>query len=239
MNTLSTKLSNTMRLLSLVILLWPISLAYAQETNDPDPHRFSASFAAFAEQDRDRPFEKGGIVFVGSSSVRRLDIPKYFPGIVALNRGFGGAHISDVNHYLEQAVLQYEPNTVVFFCGGNDLWSGKSPVQVRADFDAFTQRLFDRVPKAKLIVLATRPSPKRIRIIEQEHQLNALFEAAADRDKRVTYLDGSASRFLDEAGKPRPELYAEDQLHMNHAGYLIWREIIRPHLTSSANTQAQ
>ncbi len=228
-----------MRLLSLVILLWPISLAYAQETNDPDPHRFSASFAAFAEQDRDRPFEKGGIVFVGSSSVRRLDIPKYFPGIVALNRGFGGAHISDVNHYLEQAVLQHEPNTVVFFCGGNDLWSGKSPVQVRADFDAFTQALFDRVPKAKLIVLATRPSPKRIRIIEQERQLNALFEAAADRDKRVTYLDGSASRFLDEAGKPRPELYAEDQLHMNHAGYLIWREIIRPHLTSSANTQAQ
>ena len=221
-----------MRLLSLVILLWPISLAYVQEASDPDPNRFSGSFSTFAEQDRDRPFAKGVIVFVGSSSVRKLDIPRYFPGIVALNRGFGGAHISDVNHYLEQAVLQYEPGTVVFFCGGNDLWSDKSPAQVRADFDEFTQRLFEGLPKAKLIVLATRPSPKRIRIIEQEHQLNALFKAAADRDQRVTYLDGSASRFLDKAGKPRPELYAKDRLHMNHAGYLIWGEIIRPHLSN-------
>ena len=221
-----------MRLVSLIFLLCSLSCTFAQDKADPDPHRFSGSFASFAKQDRDRPFEKGGIVFVGSSSVRMLDIPKYFPGIVALNRGFGGAHISDVNHYLEQAVLQYEPGTVVFFCGGNDLWSDKSPAQVRADFDEFTRRLFDRVPNAKLIVLATRPSPRRIRIIEQEHKLNTLFKAAADLDERVTSLEGSAARFLNEAGKPRTELYAKDQLHMNHAGYLIWGEIIRPHLIS-------
>ena len=216
-----------MRMIMWLLLVYStVSSVFAQEA----PNRFADSFAAFAQQDKDHPFAKGGIVFVGSSSVRMLDIPRYFPGIVALNRGFGGAHISDVNHYLEQAVLQYEPGTVVFFCGGNDLWDGKSPAQVKADFDEFTQRLFARVPRAKLIVLAWRPSPSRISIIDKELAFNKLLKATADRDKRMIYLDGSAARFLDDNGQPKPELYLDDRLHMNHAGYLIWGEIIRPYL---------
>ena len=86
-----------MRMIMWLLLVYStVSSVFAQEAPDPDPNRFADSFAAFAQQDKDHPFAKGGIVFVGSSSVRMLDIPRYFPGIVALNRGFGGAHISDI-----------------------------------------------------------------------------------------------------------------------------------------------
>jgi len=209
-------------------VLLPVFSVCAQEVSDPDPGRFARSFKAFAQQDVDQPFDTGGIVFVGSSSIRMLDIASVFPGVKALNRGFGGAHISDVNHYLERAVLQYEPSTVVFFCGGNDLWSGKSPTQVKADFEGFTKRLFVRVPQAELIVLALRPSPSRISRIDNQRALNALFKAQARKDGRVTYLDGSWSRFLDDQGRCLTHLYASDRLHMNDAGYAIWGEIIRP-----------
>lgn len=202
----------------------------AQEIPDPSPTRFAKSFEAFARQDKDQPFETGGIVFAGSSSIRMLNIPKVFPGIKALNRGFGGAHISDMNHYLEQGILQYEPSTVVFFCGGNDLWSGKSPAQVKTDFDEFTQRLFARLPKVHLIVLGWRPSPSRIKIIDKEFALNALFEATANQEDRITYLEGTWSRYLDEQGQPMSHLYVSDMLHMNDDGYAIWGEIIRPYL---------
>jgi hypothetical protein len=35
---------------------------------------------------------------------------------------------------------------------------------------------------------------------------------------------------LDSAGNPRRELFLGDMLHMNEAGYAIWKELIRPHL---------
>ena len=167
-------------------------------------------------------------MFTGSSSIRLLDLKKVFPGLKALNRGFGGAHISDVNHYLERCVLRYEPSRVVFFCGTNDLWDKKPPGQVDGDFAAFRRRLFERSPEAKLIVMAVRPSPARESIRAGEAELNALFRKAADQDERITYVAGAWDRFLDAKGDPVPELFVEDGLHMSDAGYAIWRELLTP-----------
>jgi lysophospholipase L1-like esterase len=157
-----------------------------------------------------------------------LDIPKVFPGVKALNRGFGGSHISEVNHYLERCVLRYEPSLVVFYCGGNDLWDKKSPVQVEEDFTEFRTRLFERLPEAKLIVLAVRPSPSRESIRTIEADLNERFRKAAKADKRITYLSGSWDRYLDKDGKAIPELFVADGLHMSDAGYAIWKEMLTP-----------
>ena len=220
--------SHTVALTLLMVLNLPATVCAAEEVKDPDPARFAKQIAAFAEQDQKSLPDKGGMVFVGSSSVRMLKIPKYFPGLTALNRGFGGAHICDVNHYAEQTVLKYEPATVVFFCGNNDLWGGKLPEQVREDFQQFTQQLFQRVPQAKLLVLAIRPSPQRIRIIDIELKMNAILRALAAEDDRITYLPGSCDRFLDDQGQPIGKLYATDRLHMNDAGYRIWQEILTP-----------
>ncbi len=195
---------------------------------DPDPGRFAKEIAAFAEQDRKDLFPKGGIVFVGSSSIRMLNIPKFFPDINALNRGFGGSHISDVNHYLEETVLQYEPKTVVFYCGSNDVWAGKSPAQVKEDFDEFCGRLFKRVPDARLIILALRPSQSRITVIEIERQMNDVLLTLARQDKRIDYIAESFDRYLDANGQPISELYLNDQLHLNDAGYRIWSEVLTP-----------
>ena len=145
---------------------------FAQRAADPDPTRFAKAMAEFAEDDAENFFGKDGIVFVGSSSIRLLNIPKVFPGLRALNRGFGGSQISDVNHYVEETVLQYEPAITVMYCGGNDLWARKPAQQVIEDFREFTQKLFERVPNGKLLVLAARPSPKRASIMETELAFN-------------------------------------------------------------------
>ena len=203
---------------------------WLQAAPDPDPARFAKDIAAFDAADAKSPPAKGGIVFTGSSSVRLLDIPKYFPGTGALNRGFGGSHISEVNHYLDRCVLRYEPSIVVLYCGGNDLWDKKSPEQVEEDFTEFRTRLFEKLPEAKLIILAVRPSPSRISIIENEANLNERFRKAAEADKRITYIAGSCDRYLDEAGKPIPKYFVADGLHMSPAGYEIWKEILTPHL---------
>ncbi|QJE96183.1 GDSL-type esterase/lipase family protein [Luteolibacter luteus] len=195
---------------------------------DPSPERFAKEIEAFDAADTKSPPEKGGIVFTGSSSIRLLNIPKYFPDSKALNRGFGGSHISEVNHYLDRCVLRYEPSLVVFYCGGNDLWDKKTPEQVEEDFTEFRTRLFEKLPETKLIVLAVRPSPSRFSIIQTEADLNERFRKAAEADKRITYVAGSCDRYLDKDGKPIRNLFVEDGLHMSEAGYEIWKEILTP-----------
>jgi lysophospholipase L1-like esterase len=201
---------------------------------DPNPARFAKEIDAFDAADAKSPPEKGRIVFTGSSSIRLLDIPRFFPGIAALNRGFGGSHISDVNHYIERCVLRYEPSLVVFYCGGNDLWDKKTPEQVEEDLTEFRTRLFEKLPDAKLIVLAVRPSPARISIIKTEADLNERFHKAAEADKRITYLADSCDRFLDKMDKPILERFVADGLHMSDAGYEVWKEFLTPYLKEAS-----
>jgi lysophospholipase L1-like esterase len=221
-----------MRMLLNLLLLALLSVAKAAP--DPDPARFVKEIDAFEAADARNPPEKGGIVFTGSSSIRMLSLPKVFPGLKALNRGFGGSHISEVNHYLDRCVLRYEPSTVVFYCGGNDVWDKKSPDQVEEDFTEFRTRLFAKVPEARLIVMAIRPSPARVSIREVEAAMNLRFRKAAEADKRITYVAGSWDRFLEDAGKPEPELFIKDGLHMSDAGYAIWKELLTPLLEKPA-----
>ena len=195
---------------------------------DANPLRFKKAINAFLEADKQSAPKLGGIVIVGSSSVKRMKEKILFPEIPMLNRGFGGSQISDLNFYIEQTVLKHEPAKLVFFCGNNDLWAGHTVAEVREDFLEFTVALFERVPNCELIVLAVRPSPKRIRIIDKELEMNEVFARIAKRDKRITFLRGSCDRFLDKDGVPIPSLYVKDMLHMNEAGYAVWKEILTP-----------
>ncbi len=49
--------------------------------------RWEAAIQQFEERDKTSPPPKGGIVFIGSSSIRRWDLGQYFPGLPVVNRG--------------------------------------------------------------------------------------------------------------------------------------------------------
>ena len=214
----------------LLLLFSSTSMLLSQRAADPDPTRFAKAIAEFAKDDQETSFPKGGIIFVGSSSIRRLSIPVVFPGLEALNRGFGGSQISDVNHYLEETVLKYEPSITVLYCGGNDLWARKPALQVIEDFLQFKKQLFERIPEGNLLVLAARPSPKRESILETELAFNYLLKIEAAKDDRITFIGGACDRFFDNKGNYYLELFADDRLHMSDAGYKIWNELLTPHL---------
>jgi hypothetical protein len=45
----------------------------------------------------------------------------------------------------------------------------------------------------------------------------------------MVYID-VFTPMLTKDGKPRPELFVEDRLHMNRQGYELWKSIIGPFL---------
>lgn len=59
--------------------------------------------------------------------------------------------------------------------------------------------------------------------------VNAKVRALAEQDPLLDYVD-VFTPMLGPDGRPRPDLYAADGLHMSPAGYAIWKDILRPSL---------
>lgn len=118
--------------LTLVVLVALANTTIAQPTDETLQDRWAEAMAKFAADDIERPFAPGGVVFVGSSSIRLWDLAKSFPELdpLALNRGFGGSQLADSIRYRELLVLKHKPCEELFRNDGlhlNDkgyeLWS--------------------------------------------------------------------------------------------------------------------
>jgi lysophospholipase L1-like esterase len=191
---------------------------------------WQADMQRFAAADRAQPPAPGGIVFTGSSSIRLWSgLAEDFPGRNVLNRGFGGSAIADATRHVEQLVTRYSPHTVVLYAGDNDLAAGATPAQVHADFDAFVRAVRARLPAARILFVSIKPSPARAALLPAMRQANALIRADIERGKNVGYVD-VFTPMLDAQGRPRAELFLDDRLHMNRAGYALWVSIITPAL---------
>lgn len=191
---------------------------------------WEADMQRFAAADRAQPPAPGGIVFVGSSSIRLwTSLAEDFPGRRVLNRGFGGSTIADATRHVEPLVTRYAPRTIVFYAGDNDLAAGATPAQVRADFDAFVRAVRERLPTARILFVSIKPSPSRSALLPAMREANALIRDDARHLKNVGYVD-VFTPMLDAQGRPRAELFGADGLHMNRAGYALWVSIIAPAL---------
>jgi lysophospholipase L1-like esterase len=184
----------------------------------------------FAAQDAASPPPRHGVVFVGSSSIRLWEtLAADFPGVPVINRGFGGSELRDSTFYADRIVIPYAPRQVVLYAGENDLQMGRTPQQVVADFRTFVERVRRDLPKVRIAYISNKPSPLRAGLLEAQRQANALIKAEAGR-LHVDYID-VFTPMLDANGQPREELFVEDRLHMNRAGYELWRQKVAPYLT--------
>ena len=193
-----------------------------------DPTRFEAEIRAFEAADRATPPPPGGVVFIGSSSIRAwTNVAADFPGVPVLNRGFGGSTLADVVYYMDRILLPYRPRLVVLYAGDNDLAAGRSPARVVADYRAFVARLRAALPAARVVFVSIKPSPSRRTFIARARETNRRIRAIIARDTLQTYVD-VFTPMLDRSGEPRPELFEADSLHMTRAGYLLWRARLAP-----------
>jgi lysophospholipase L1-like esterase len=190
---------------------------------------FEQDMQRFAMADAASPPPTGAVLFIGSSSIRLWDtLATDFPGVAVINRGFGGSELRDSTYYADRIIVPYAPRRILIYAGDNDLNSGRSPQQLREDFRAFVRRVRRDLPEADIAFLAIKPSPSRVNLLETQRQANALLAAEAET-LDAEFID-VFTPMLDAAGQPREELFLEDRLHMNRAGYEIWRRVVAPYL---------
>ena len=194
----------------------------------PAADAWEPAIAAFEAQDRQQPPPLGQVVFVGGSSIRFWDsLAADMAPAPVLNRGFGGARLRDVLYYADRVILPYRPRVVVIYGGENDLGSWWAwPGLIVSRFQQLVERVRQSDPKLPILVLAIKPSLRFAARLERQQEANRQLRAYCEATPGLHFID-VASPLLDTQGRPRPELY-RDGLHLNAAGYALWRERVRP-----------
>lgn len=194
------------------------------------PERWAAEIDKLTANDPVQLLAPGTVVFVGSSSIRLWStLATDFPDVRTLNRGFGGSELADTVHYADRLILRYGPRMVVVYAGENDLWSGKTPEALLADFRALRAKVHPALPKARLVFLAVKYSPSRERIHPEVREANRLIAAECATDPRCKFVDVATPLFGPD-GKSEEKYFIKDRLHLNAAGYAVWARVLAPHL---------
>lgn len=226
-------MKSQMRTVVAVLVMVMGGATWGQAQPATKPQRFIKEIEAFEAKDKQSMPAPGGIVFVGSSSIRIWKVDEAFPGLPVLNRGFGGSHISDSIDYFDRIVLPYKPKLIVFYAGDNDIAAGKTPERVANDFATLVGMVHKSLPGTKMVVIGIKPSISRWKLIEPMRDANRRIAAVADKDPLVTYVSVEEA-MLGADGKPRPELFRKDGLHMEAAGYDIWNKMLKPYVEAAA-----
>jgi lysophospholipase L1-like esterase len=214
-------------LIVLFMYVFPPLPAQQNEIQDPDPQRFREEIDNFTEWDAKNSFQSQTILFVGSSSIRMWQSHLAFPKFPVINRGFGGAHISDVIYYYDQVIGKYHPALIIFYAGDNDIADGKSVEQVFADYRSLINLMEEENPKAKFVYLPIKPSISRWYYWDAMKNLNKQIEAFNAKKSTLFYLDTAVS-LLDDTGKPDRHFFLDDGLHLNLVGYSRWNSLMLP-----------
>ena len=189
---------------------------------------FEPEILAFEAADRATPPPLGGVVFVGSSSLRMWTKAAVdFPGVPLLNRGFGGSTLPEVVQLTPRIVLQYQPHLIVLYAGDNDLSAGRTPEDVLNDYRTFVGIVRRALPSTRIAFVSIKPSPSRWAIADRMREANRLVRQEIARDTLASYVD-VFTPMIGANGHPRAELFGPDSLHMTRAGYLLWKERLAP-----------
>lgn len=216
-------------LLVLICLCSLTPAAFSAGNSKHDFDRWESAITRFEKQDRQQGIQEDGILFVGSSSIRMWDLKKYFPELPVINRGFGGSEIVDSTHFADRLILKHKPKTIFLYAGDNDISRKRTAQEVAEDFKKFVSVVHQALPETRIVFISIKPSLSRWKLADTMVQANQLIKKQCEQQDFLEYAD-VWDPMLGADGKPRPELFKADGLHLNHQGYVIWQKAVESYL---------
>jgi lysophospholipase L1-like esterase len=218
----------------LVVASWPAWLLYEEirKARSEDPLVWEQDIVALESNTREQSLDGDEVMFIGSSSIRLWDtLADDMAPISVIQHGFGGAKLNDIVHYAPRLVNAWQPRAVVVFAGTNDIHPGaaKSPQQLLASYQAFVGTVRAEQPDVPIFYIGITPSPLRWSVWSVAQSTNALIQQWSATQPNLHFID-TAQGLMGSDGKPDPDNYRIDGLHLSAQGYDVWREHIRQRL---------
>jgi lysophospholipase L1-like esterase len=199
------------------------------------PERWTSSIAAFERAARASPPAPGGIVFVGSSTIR-LWAPRLkqdFRGLNVIGRGFGGSALPDSTYFAKRIIAPYKPRQIVLFAGSNDIAAKRTAKDVAEDFRHFVNVVRCLLPATRISFLEITSCPSRWAQRAEVVAANALIRQLCETGNNTDFIPARSEFLYPDGSGAREQLFAKDRLHLNAAGYDILARLVRPWLVPS------
>ncbi len=205
----------------------------------PATSPFEKNVLAYEAADKTSPPPKGAILLAGDSQFFRWKTyAEDLAGYTVINRGIDSLQTSDLLQFTDRLILPYQPRLIVLHIGGNDVHTGKSPERVLADFKAIVAKVRAVMPGVPIIYSSLTPGPGRWDEADRRVVANQVVRAYIATQKNLQFIN-LWDAMLTPDGKPREDLWVEDRIHPNHAGYLIRIKLMLPLLGAPDRKMAE
>ena len=165
-------------------------------------------------------------VFYGDSITWGFDLHEFFPGISALNRGIPGDNLNGLYFRLDEDVLPYQPEQVVFHAGINQIGED-NPTMLRR-YQVIGNILKDagiKVYFASILPLRHRDQWNRFQYQDKIVELNSQLREIAEKDF-AGFIDYH-SALLDENNELAEKFARPDCTHITFYGYQVMAKILQ------------
>jgi lysophospholipase L1-like esterase len=194
--------------------------------------KWENDIAAFDSLNRVESADAGTLLVTGSSCVRMWDsIHSDLAPYQVMQRGYGGAKLTDYNYYADRIIKAQQFKAIVVFVA-NDIHGGegdRSPQEMYQSFKALVKQIRQQNPETPVCWIETTPTPSRWHVNEQVREANDLIRAYCGRNDDLFFI-ATFDQYITPEGLPDSTFFREDMLHMNRLGYLHWAEIIKASL---------
>ncbi len=193
---------------------------------------FDNEIRAFKHQDSISFPPKGGILFIGSSSIRKwTDLEQRFAGKPIIRRGVGGCLLWQlVDYYTPYILFPYQPRKILIYAGENDIAAGKSGQFVFEEFEKLWTMIHQQLPAADIYFMSIKLSPSRAQSFNEVIRANELIKKYLANKPNSTFIDVGTVILKDNSALPDSALFQADMLHLNSKGYDRWQQVLEPYV---------
>lgn len=182
----------------------------------------------FERTDAVTQYPADSVLFYGSSSIRLWKtIAEDMAPRPVIQRGYGGARLSDAVNFVDRVVTPHQFSALVIFIA-NDI-DGRpnqpSPQRVGELFGELLAKVRTHHPHEPVFWVEVTATPSRLDLWPMVQEASELIRRQCDADPNTHFVTTS-DVFL-AGGEPDESLYRSDRLHLSAAGYAVWSGIIR------------
>ena len=155
-----------------------------------------------------------------------------------MNRGYGGATLTDLNHYSDRLIGPHlglenrrRCRAVAIFVANDISGNDQDPTadEVTKRFVSLLNFIRSRDQTIPVFWVEVTPTEKRWHVWSDIESATTGIRQVLANDTNAHFI-GTAGAYLGPDGKPIASLFVEDKLHLNANGYQVWAKLIKAKL---------
>ena len=177
------------------------------------------------------PKSKNSIIFLGNSLTQNFELAELFQNLSIKNRGIIGDYTSTLYNRLEP-IIEEKPEKIFIEIGINDLGINLPNDSLVNNYVKIIDKLQSETPNSKIYIQSIFPVKNDSQYLKSITNpevnknvvlVNKELKSICEK-KNLTYIDIYSSFELEGQMNPK---YSIDGVHLNGAGYLLWRDKLK------------